>query len=101
MLVLSVLAAICTTTASIPQLRGQTKGLSNVSMVLRASGNVLWIIYGLISTEKQYALVVACAVAAVVEMILFIKTNYLVDSSAKSVPKDGAIVSPCPLNSLV
>ena len=100
MLVISVLAAICSTTASIPQLRGQTKKLSNVSMVLRCSGAILWIIYGLTTTEIQHALVVSSAVAGLVEIILFIKTNNVVDSSAKSVPKEGAVVSPCDLTSM-
>lgn len=100
MLVISVLAAICSTTASIPQLRGQTKKLSNVSMVLRCSGACLWIIYGLTTAEIQHALVVSSAVAGLVEIILFIKTNNVVDSSAKSVPKEGAVVSPCDLTSM-
>ncbi len=74
MFVISVLAAICSTTASIPQLVGQVTKLSNTTMIIRFVGAVLWFIYGILINE--YALISSSCIAALVEFVLFIKTNF-------------------------
>lgn len=74
MFVISVLAAVCSTTASIPQLMGNVEELSNVTMILRGIGALLWCIYGIL--KQEYALVVSSAAAGIIEGSLFVKTNY-------------------------
>tara|TARA_B110000908_G_C10267755_1_gene466249 strand:- start:9546 stop:9857 length:312 start_codon:yes stop_codon:yes gene_type:complete len=74
MFIISVLAALCSTTASIPQLMGKVTVLSNITMIVRFTGAVLWFIYGILITE--YALIVSSCIAAIIEFFLFIKTNF-------------------------
>jgi len=74
MFLISILAAILSTTASIPQILGSTSRLSNVTMTLRGIGAILWVIYG--TSEQQYALAISSAIAAMVECLLFTRTNY-------------------------
>lgn len=73
MFVLSVIAAICSTTASLPQLFGKNAHLSNWSMILRAVGAILWVIYGFLILE--WALVAGSGIAGLIEIILFLRTN--------------------------
>ena len=73
MFIISVLAAICSTTASIPQLMGKVTELSNKTMVIRFTGAVLWFVYGILISE--YALIASSCIAAIIELFLFIKTN--------------------------
>lgn len=72
MLIIGIAAAICSTSASIPQLMGHTSGLSPYSMVLRSVGAILWSIYGVIVTE--YTLMISSIIQAIVEIFLIIKT---------------------------
>jgi uncharacterized protein with PQ loop repeat len=74
MFFISILAAICSTTASIPQLMGHVTKLSNATMVIRFIGAVFWCVYGVLILE--YALIVSSCVAALVEVCLLVKTNY-------------------------
>lgn len=73
MFFISVLAAVCSTTASLPQLLGHVTKLSNATMAIRFVGAVLWCVYGVIILE--YALITSSCVAAIIELCLFIKTN--------------------------
>jgi uncharacterized protein with PQ loop repeat len=73
MFFISILAAICSTTASIPQLMGHVTKLSNATMIIRFIGAVLWCVYGVLILE--YALIASSCIAAIIELCLFIKTN--------------------------
>lgn len=73
MFIISVLAAMCSTTASIPQLMGKVTELSNKTMIIRFTGAVLWFVYGILISE--YALIASSCIAAIIELFLFIKTN--------------------------
>ena len=73
MLLISIIAAVFSTAASIPQLLGKTDKLSNVTMLLRGSGSVLWAVYG--ALRMEYALVIASTIATIVELCLALKTN--------------------------
>ena len=74
MFIISVLAAMCSTTASIPQLLGKVTELSNKTMIIRFTGAVLWFVYGILISE--YALIASSCIAAIIELFLFIKTNF-------------------------
>ena len=74
MFIISVLAAMCSTTASIPQLMGKVTELSNKTMIIRFTGAVLWFVYGILISE--YALIASSCIAAIIELFLFIKTNF-------------------------
>ena len=74
MFIISVFAAICSTTASIPQLLGHVAKLSNATMTIRFTGAVLWCIYGVLILE--YALIASSCIAAIIELCLFVKTNF-------------------------
>lgn len=92
MFIISVIAALCSTTASLPQILGNITQLSNITMVLRGSGGVLWCVYGIFI--KEYALVVSSSLAVVIEIALFIKTNYCCEiEGVDSLPSDTV---PCP-----
>lgn len=72
MFFLSVVAAICSTSASLPQIFANDAHLSYWSMVLRGIGAVLWVIYGVMKLE--WALVGGSGVAACIELVLFVRT---------------------------
>jgi len=74
MFIISVMAALCSTTASLPQILGNVTRLSNITMILRGSGALLWSVYGIFIEE--YALVVSSSLALVIEIALFVKTNH-------------------------
>lgn len=80
MFIISVFAAICSTSASIPQLLGNVSKLSTATMFLRGVGALLWVIYGFMRIE--YALVVSSAISLIIECFLFLKT-YMFMRSAK------------------
>lgn len=82
MIIISIVAAICSTLASLPQLLGKTENLSNVTMSLRCSGAVLWTVYGLL--RREYALIIASSITGVIELVLIFKTNRV----AKPAPSD-------------
>jgi len=70
---LSIVAAVCSTTASLPQLfQTDTESLSHVSLGLRLTGAVLWTTYGLLRGE--YVLMVCSTTAGVIETLLFCKS---------------------------
>ena len=77
---LSILAAIFSTTASLPQLvKKETQSLSHVSMGLRFTGAALWAVYGLFRGE--YVLMACSASAGIIETLLLWK-------SCRSSPND-------------
>jgi len=73
MFIISVMAALCSTTASVPQMLGNVSRLSNMTMTLRGLGAVLWCIYGIF--VEEYVLVASSLLAVVIELALFIRTN--------------------------
>ena len=68
---LAIPAAICTTSASLPQILKTPQNVSNFSMALRGVGAVLWVIYAL--NLEEYALATSSGIAAIFECILFVK----------------------------
>jgi len=69
---LSVLAAVCSTTASLPQLfKKETKSLSHISLGLRFTGAVLWSSYGFL--REEYVLMVCSTTAGIIETLLLCK----------------------------
>ena len=77
MFFISVLAAVCSTIASIPQVLGRTNQLSNFTMVIRCTGAILWAIYG--TVQLEYALLISSSIACLVELCLLFKTNCVGD----------------------
>jgi len=73
MFFISVIAAIFSTSASIPQLLGKTDKLSYFTMIIRCSGAILWAVYGVIKCE--YALIVSSSIASIIEICLIVKTR--------------------------
>lgn len=86
---ISILAAVCSTTASAPQLLGKVGELSNATMVIRFTGAVLWSVYGALILE--YALVASSCVAASVELCLFVRTNYRFAQNKTKDPNENAL----------
>jgi MtN3 and saliva related transmembrane protein len=70
-------AAVCTTAANLPQLQkawvtGQTDDLSLKTLLLFASGLVLWIIYGFLQTD--FILILANSISLLIlSVILYLK----------------------------
>jgi MtN3 and saliva related transmembrane protein len=70
-------AAICTTAANLPQLKkawvtGQTDDLSLNTLLLFASGLVLWIIYGFLQTD--FVIILANGISLLIlSVILYLK----------------------------
>lgn len=69
---LSILATVCSTTASIPQLVHNNQAISRKTIAIRCLGCVLWTAYGALRLE--YVLCVCSAIAACVEVTLYVKT---------------------------
>lgn len=88
MFIISVMAALCSTTASIPQILGNVSKLSNITMSLRGLGAILWCVYGILIEE--YALVVSSSIAGLVELALIIKTNHCRELEEKPLSSDNA-----------
>ena len=100
MIVISILAAICSTMASMPQLLGKTDKLSNITMILRGSGAILWAIYGVLRLE--YALIIASSIAGVIELFLVLKTNYVAKQASSDTGSGptGAATASFPIQTL-
>src|SRR4029453_4318461 len=70
-------AAVCTTAANLPQLKkawvtGQTDDLSLKTLLLFASGLVLWIIYGFLQTD--FVIILANGISLLIlSVILYLK----------------------------
>jgi MtN3 and saliva related transmembrane protein len=70
-------AAICTTAANLPQLKkawvtGQTDDLSLKTLLLFASGLVLWIIYGVL--QSDFVIILANGISLLIlSVILYLK----------------------------
>ena len=80
LLSLSILAAVCSTTASLPQLlKKETDSLSLISLCLRFTGAVLWASYGLL--REEYVLMACSTTAGIIETLLLCK-------SCRSSPND-------------
>lgn len=85
---LSIVAAICSTSASLPQLFTHEK-LNTFSLVLRGAGGIAWSIYGLLRAE--WALFASSAIVFVIECILYIKHR----KGLASVLKETSDIGPC------
>ena len=70
---IAIVAAICSTSASIPQLLKSSEKLSTVSMSLRGVGGVGWSIYGILRGE--WALAISSAVVVGIECALCFKQH--------------------------
>lgn len=71
---LSIVAAFCSTLASLPQVINNQPSLSTFTLFLRGGGCALWAIYG--AYKHEYVLMVSSLVAALFECILFFKKYY-------------------------
>ena len=72
--VLGIFAAICSTTASMPQLCTEApQTLKLPSIALRCIGGIAWTIYG--ALREDYPLTVASGIVALVEIILWAKRH--------------------------
>ena len=78
--ILSILASVCSTFASLPQLLS-LKTLSKLSMFLRFVGAILWSFYGFY--KQEFVLMSCSAIVACIEITLYLKT-----SVGPSVPND-------------
>jgi uncharacterized protein with PQ loop repeat len=86
----SVSAAVCSTTASLPQLiKKETESLSIVSLGLRFTGAVLWASYGLL--RKEYVLMACSTVAGIIETLLLYKSCRSSPNDTLPSPTGGAV----------
>jgi MtN3 and saliva related transmembrane protein len=75
--VIGLAAAVCTTTANLPQLKkawttGQTDDLSLWTLLLFGSGLALWVVYGIF--QKDVVIILANGVSLVIlSVILYLK----------------------------
>ncbi len=80
---LGIFAAICSTSASMPQLFSPTpQTLRPWSIALRCTGAIAWTIYG--AEKKDYALTAASTATAGIEIILYIKRYRALSRSLSS-----------------
>lgn len=68
--ILSIVAAVCSTSASLPQFFSHGK-LNVFSMVLRGIGGLAWATYAMLKAE--WALFASSIVVTIIESILYIK----------------------------
>lgn len=68
---IAIIAAICSTSASLPQLFKTDQHLSTVSMGLRGVGGLTWSMYGIMRGE--WALAISSAVVVGIESALCFK----------------------------
>lgn len=83
---LGIFAAVCSTSASMPQLcteAPQTLRLSSIA--LRCVGGVAWTVYG--ALREDYPLTTASGIVALVEIILWAKRRRALDQ----IQKDGVL----------
>ena len=78
--ILSILASVCSTFASLPQLLSLNT-LSKMTMFLRFVGAILWSLYGFY--KQEFVLMSCSAIVACIEITLYLKT-----SVGPSVPND-------------
>jgi uncharacterized protein with PQ loop repeat len=69
--IISVLASVCSTLASLPQLITSKNALSKITMLLRFVGAILWSLYGFFKYE--FVLMTCSGVVAFIEVILYLK----------------------------
>ena len=75
--VIGLAAAVCTTTANLPQLKkawttGQTDDISLKTLLLFGSGLVLWVVYGIL--KEDIVIILANGISlAVLAALLFLK----------------------------
>ena len=79
--ILSILASVCSTFASLPQLFLSQNALSKMTMFLRFVGAILWSLYGFY--KQEFVLMSCSAIVACIEITLYLKT-----SVGPSVPND-------------
>ena len=75
--VIGLAAAVCTTTANLPQLKkawttGQTDDISLKTLLLFGCGLVLWVVYGILKADIVIILANAISLA-VLAALLFLK----------------------------
>ena len=80
---LSIVAAFCSTLASLPQVLNHKPSLSTFSLFLRGSGCILWAIYG--AYKHEYVLMASSLIATLLECILFFK-KFCCTASNDTVP---------------
>lgn len=79
---LSIPAAMCSTSASLPQLLMSSNKHSTATMCIRGIGSLLWMWYGLL--RHEYVLAACSAFAGLVEFILIVKMYVCRSSPADS-----------------
>ena len=71
---LGIFAAVCSTSASMPQLIDKKpRHLNQASLMLRGTSGISWAVYGFLMGE--YALMVSSSIVFVIECILFVKSR--------------------------
>ena len=86
---LSIFAAVCSTTASLPQLfKKETVSLSHISLGLRFTGAVLWASYGVL--REEYVLMACSTTAGIIETLLLCKTCQSSPNDTLPSPTDDA-----------
>ena len=83
---LSIVAAICSTSASLPQLFTHQK-MNTFSLLLRGAGGISWSIYGLLRAE--WALFASSTIVFIIECILYIKHRKALASVLKGTSDNG------------
>jgi len=98
---LGIFAAVCSTSASMPQLCSTTpQTLSVGSLLLRCTGGITWATYG--ALKKDYPLAIASSIVACVEIILWAKRHralYRLKSDGIATPPIDPVVSASPATS--
>ena len=92
-----VLAAVCSTSASVPQLwktyvHNATDDLHPLTMCIRLTGCVLWCVYGVMRGE--WTLTVASSIAFLVELSLLAKYSELCPTDSNPLEESRAPTAP-------
>jgi len=81
--IIGLSAAVCTTAANLPQLKkawvtGETDDLSLKTLLLLASGLILWIVYGLM--QEDIVIILANGISLMIlSVTLYLKLKHLND----------------------
>ncbi len=83
--IIGLSAAVCTTAANLPQLKkawvtGETDDLSLKTLLLLASGLILWIVYGLM--QEDIVIILANGISLMIlSVTLYLKLKHLNDGA--------------------
>ncbi len=72
--IISIIAFVCSTFASLPQFLTSKNALSKITILLRFVGAILWSLYGFFKYE--FVLMTCSGVVAFIEAILYLKTFF-------------------------